>query len=153
MAVTVRPLTEADIPAYVEMAAEFHAACPVSDIMPFDPVGAQSFLASSLDNPTMGVWLSEIDDEIVGICAAVVYPMYFSPANTAAQELWWWLTPAARGSGAAQLMFKKIEEWAKASGAAALFMIALHDDNVERMAKLYGRAGLKPMERSYVKGL
>ena len=153
MPITVRPLTEADVPAYVELAADFHAACPVSDLIPFDPAGTHDFLLASLDNPAMGVWLSEIGGEIVGICAAVIYPMYFSPTNVAAQELWWWLAPAARGSGAAQLMFKKIEEWAKDNGATALFMVALHDDNVERMAKLYGRAGLKPMERSYVKGL
>jgi hypothetical protein len=45
------------------------------------------------------------------------------------------------GSGVAQRMYKDIENWALDSGAVALFMIALHNDNVERMAKLYKRSG------------
>jgi hypothetical protein len=50
-------------------------------------------------------------------------------------------------------MYKDIENWALDSGAVALFMIALHNDNVERMAKLYKRSGFRPMERTFVKGL
>jgi hypothetical protein len=32
-------------------------------------------------------------------------------------------------------------------------MIALHDVNVERMAKMYARSGFRPMERTFIKGL
>jgi GNAT superfamily N-acetyltransferase len=68
-----------------------------------------------------------------------------------AQELWWWLTPASRGSGAGGKMFKQIEQWAQEKGAKALFMIALEDDRAAKMEKVYARAGFKPLERTFIK--
>lgn len=69
------------------------------------------------------------------------------------QELWWWLTPEARGSGAGQMMFKEIERWAASKNATVMFMIALDDENVDRVSKFYRRAGFRPMERTFAKGL
>jgi len=37
--------------------------------------------------------------------------------------------------------------------AAAMFMVALDNDRVETMVKLYGRLGYTPTERAFVKGL
>jgi N-acetylglutamate synthase-like GNAT family acetyltransferase len=68
-----------------------------------------------------------------------------------AQELWWWLTPASRGSGAGGKMFKQIEQWAQEKSAKALFMIALEDDRAAKMEKVYARAGFKPLERTFIK--
>ena len=79
------------------------------------------------------------------------YPLYFNPSACAVQELWWWLTPAARGSGAGGKMFKQIEQWAKERKASALFMIALEDNKAKKMENLYIRAGFKPMERTFIK--
>jgi GNAT superfamily N-acetyltransferase len=80
-----------------------------------------------------------------------VYPLYFNPSALAVQELWWWLTPASRGSGAGGQMFKQIEQWAKDKNASALFMIALEDNRAKKMENLYVRAGFKPMERTFIK--
>ena len=41
---------------------------------------------------------------------------------------------------------------AKENGAAAIFMIALDDDRVEKTSKFYARAGYKPLERTFAKG-
>ena len=62
------------------------------------------------------------------------------------------VTPEARGSGAGQALYKTLEDWAQENGAAALFMIALDDDRVEKTSKFYARAGFKPMERTFIKG-
>jgi RimJ/RimL family protein N-acetyltransferase len=153
MDIVVRPLTEDDLPAYIEMAAAFHADCPVNDLIPFDPEGTADFLTGIMSNENVRAVLAELDGVPVGIAGAALYPMYFSPDSHVVQELWWWLSPSHRGSGAAQRMYKDIENWAKDSGAVALFMIALHNDNVDRMAKMYGRSGFRPMERTFVKGL
>jgi len=147
----VRKATEADLDKYVTLAQAFHAASPMHGVVEFDREGYGQFYLSSLQNESIGVWLAELDNEIVGISGAIAYPLYFSPSAIVVQELWWWLTPDARGSGAGAAMFKQIEAWAKERSASALFMIALEDDRAQKMEKLYSRAGFRPMERTFIK--
>ena len=147
----VRKATADDLAKYTVLAETFHAASPMHGSIEFDAEGYAQFFLSSLQNDSVGIWLAEIDGEIVGICGAVAYPLYFNPAALVVQELWWWLTPSSRGSGAGGQMFKQIEEWAKEKNAAALFMIALEDKRAKKMENLYIRAGFKPMERTFIK--
>jgi GNAT superfamily N-acetyltransferase len=147
----VRKATETDLPKYIVLAESFHMASPMHGVIGFDEAGYSQFYLSSLQNDSVGIWLAEIDDEIVGICGALVYPMYFNPSALVVQELWWWLTPASRGSGAGGKMFKQIEQWSKEKDASALFMIALEDSRAKKMENLYIRAGFKPMERTFIK--
>lgn len=147
----VRKALESDLPQYLILAQAFHAASPMHGSIGFDVPGYSQFYLSSLQNDSIGIWLAEIEDEIVGVCGALVYPLYFNPSALVVQELWWWLTPASRGSGAGGQMFKQIEQWAKDKDAAALFMIALEDNRAKKMENLYIRAGFKPMERTFIK--
>jgi N-acetylglutamate synthase-like GNAT family acetyltransferase len=147
----VRKATEADLPEYIKLAQAFHTASPMHGSISFDVPGYSQFYLSSLQNDSVGIWLAEVDNNIVGICGAVAYPLYFNPSALVVQELWWWLTPASRGSGAGGQMFKQIEQWAKDKDASALFMIALEDNRAKKMENLYIRAGFKPMERTFIK--
>lgn len=147
----VRKATEADLPQYLKLAQAFHAASPMHGSIEFDSLGYSEFYLSSLRNDSVGVWLAESENQIVGICGAVAYPLYFNPSAIVVQELWWWLTPASRGSGAGKQMFNQIEAWAKEKNATALLMIALEDSRVKKMENLYIRAGFRPMERTFIK--
>ena len=147
----VRKATETDLPEYIKLAQAFHTASPMHGSIGFDVPGYSQFYLSSLQNDSDGIWLAEIENKIVGICGALVYPLYFNPSALVVQELWWWLTPASRGSGAGGQMFKQIEQWAKDKNASALFMIALEDNRAKKMENLYIRAGFKPMERTFIK--
>lgn len=119
----------------------------------YDPVGIRAFLSASLENSNILLLLGELDGEIVGVTSCLLYPLYFSPNYQVAQELWWWLTPKARGSGIGQRMFQEIETWAKNKNARALFMIALEDERAAAMEKVYFRAGFRPLERTFIKEL
>ena len=147
----VRKATETDLLEYIKLAQAFHTASPMHGSIGFDVPGYSQFYLSSLQNDSIGIWLAEIENNIVGICGALVYPLYFNPSALVVQELWWWLTPASRGSGAGGQMFKQIEQWAKDKNASALFMIALEDNRAKKMENLYIRAGFKPMERTFIK--
>lgn len=147
----VRKATDKDLNQYVTLAQAFHKASPMHGQIDFDVDGYSKFYLSSLENDGVGVWLAEINNEIVGICGAVAYPLYFNPSAIVVQELWWWLTPKSRGSGAGKEMFKQIESWAKKKNASALFMIALEDNRSKKMENLYARAGFKPIERTFMK--
>ena len=146
----VRQATVADLDVYTDMLAEFHAASPMVDVAEYDPVKIRAFLSTSLENDEILLLVGEMNGEIVGIASCVIYPLYFSQ-STVGQELWWFLTPKARGSGIGKMMFKAMETWSKEKGATALFMIALEDERATAMEKVYFRAGFKPLERTFIK--
>ncbi len=149
----VRQATAEDLDRYIELLANFHAASPMVGVADFDPPKTRAFLAASLENTSILLLVGELDGEIVGVTSCLLYPLYFSPDNQVAQELWWWLTPAARGSGIGHAMFREIEAWAKNKNARALFMIALEDERAAAMEKVYFRAGFRPLERTFIKEL
>jgi len=152
MTITIRRPEYADLGRYTELAVEFIKSAPISKLVAITPDNVADFLVRAMDNPNVGMWMAVKNGAIVGICGALHYPLYFGPQHTIAQELWWWLTPDARGSGAGQAMYKTLEAWAKENGAAAIFMIALDDDRVKKTSKFYERAGYMPLERTFAKG-
>lgn len=152
-AITVREATDADLLEYLKLSADFHAASPMQRVCEFEPEGFKEFVLAAIDNPDICILLAELNGEIVGITGGIVYPLYFSPSHKVSQELWWWLTPAARGSGVGNKMFKHLQLWSKERGAKTIFMIALEDERAEKMEKVYCRAGFEPMERTFMKGI
>jgi len=153
MSVTVRPATVEDIPCYMDLAAAFVATTPVNHLIPFDRECTAAFVEGALENENMIVLVAEDAGELIGITAAIAYPMYFNPAKLVAQELWWYIKPDARGGTASKLLFQEIEKWGMSKQAAAMFMVALDNDRVDTMVKMYGRLGYTPTERAFVKGL
>jgi len=152
-AITVREATDADLSEYLKLSADFHAASPMQRVCEFEPEGFKEFVLAAIDNQDICILLAELNGEIVGITGGIVYPLYFSPSHKVSQELWWWLTPAARGSGVGNKMFKHLQLWSKERGAKTIFMIALEDERAEKMEKVYCRAGFEPMERTFMKGI
>lgn len=151
--VIVRPAITEDLDAYVNLAADFHEASPMKGVADFDPPGIRAFLARLLENNDALVLVAELDGEIAGITACLLYPLYFSPNNQVVQELWWWLTPEARGNGVGKKMYQAIELWAKSRNAKAVFMIALEDERAATMEKIYFQAGFRALERTFIKEL
>jgi len=151
--IIVRNAVEADLPIYLQLSADFHAASPMQRVCEFEPDGFKEFVLGAMDNPDICILAAELNGEIVGITGGIIYPLYFSPSHKVAQELWWWLTPAARGSGVGNKMFKHLQLWSKERGAKTIFMIALEDERAEKMEKVYCRAGFEPMERTFMKGI
>lgn len=147
-----RAATLADLPSCLDLTARFHAASPISGAAPFDRDGMAVTLREMMTNPRAGVWLAILNDQPVGIAGALMYPLYFNPAYEVVQELFWWLNPDARGSGAGENLFQSIQNWAKDMGANVVFMVALDDSRVGKMDRFYKRAGFHPMERTYMKG-
>jgi len=151
--IIVRDAVEEDLPIYLQLSADFHAASPMQRVCEFEPEGFKEFVLGAMDNPDICILAAELNGEIVGITGGIIYPLYFSPSHKVAQELWWWLTPAARGSGVGNKMFKHLQLWSKERGAKTIFMIALEDEKAEKMEKVYCRAGFEPMERTFMKGI
>ncbi len=151
--VTVRKVTQEDSLVYLEVLSKFHEASPMNKVCEMDREGSLEFLDGALKNPDFGIFLAEMNGQVIGGGGGLVYPLYFCKSHLVAQELWWWLAPKARGSGGGNLMFKELQSWAKERGAKTIFMIALEDERSAKMEKVYCRAGFEPMERTFMKGI
>jgi GNAT superfamily N-acetyltransferase len=151
--VKVTKALHSDIEEYLVISAKFHNNSTIKDYAKFDVESMYTFLLNALSNPDIVIFVCKDNNKLIGITAGLVFPLYFNHNYKVAQELWWWLEPEARGTGAGDLMYKALESWAKEKEANAVFMIALEDKKVETMAKLYKRKGFVGTERTFIKEL
>ncbi len=137
----IRDATHADVPDLLAMAKEFAAAAyPEIELVAADFMTTCNELVSR----ETGVLL--VSDR--GMLGALIYPMYFNAGHLHAQELFWW----DRGGEGAQLR-TTLEDRARDAGAATLAMLCVDTLRPEAVAAVYGRAGYRPGERSFIKVL
>ncbi len=147
----VRLAEKSDKAGIIEQARAFFAASPMASRVGFDADGFGAFLDQVEASDAAQVWVVDKAGEIVGISGAMAFPLYFAPSVTIAQELFWWIDPAERGTTAAKQMMFEIEGWAEQIGASQLFMIALENERAAAMERVYSRSGFSPIERTFTK--
>lgn len=147
----VRAAEKSDRAGIIAQARAFVAASPMGQRVAFDEAGFGAFLDSIDGTDTAQVWVVDKGGEVVGIAGALAFPLYFAPSVTVAQELFWWIDPAERGTSAGKQMMFAIESWAEQIGADQLFMIALENDRSATMERVYSRQGFSPIERTFTK--
>lgn len=78
---------------------------------------------------------------------------YNDPCSGAllATELFWFVSPAARGHGVKLL--RAFEEWAHGLGCESVQMVHLMDSMPQKLGRFYARAGYEAMEIRYTKAL
>lgn len=135
----------ADLDECLRMGREFTRAAGVDS--------DDESMAATLLNRIEAGGLFVVGEPIVGMAAILVYPNYYRLADLAAQEMFWWVDPAARRNGAGVALFDCIRREAKAQGAKSLTMVALDGLDGERIAGMYMNAGFVPRERSFVRSL
>lgn len=92
-------------------------------------------------------------DPVNGMVGGLAYPAYYNRSLCSAQELFWFVDPNARRSGAGQALFDALQEWAREKGAHTLTMVTLDDLDGERVADFYCSRGYRPLERNFMKVL
>ena len=133
----IRRATEADIPAIVEMGAEFHEFGPYRDI-PYDPEATGAFVGGVIHAGAVFIH----DQGMIGGC---LVPLYFNPRHFIASELFWWAKRDGRG------LLRAFEGWARETGARAVTLSALETDRVNLTAKLFERLGYQRREIGFLK--
>lgn len=136
----IRKATPEDLPRCLNMGAAFHAYSPYRDIL-FDPAAFETFLLNLMEKGALLV-------SDTGMIAGVLSPLYFNPAYSLGAELLWW---APEGGG--RELREAFEDWAEEQGAHAVQFSALADDQAERVAAIYAKAGYRPVETGYLKEL
>lgn len=144
----IRKPTEADIPSIVEMGKRFHAESVYSEMIGFNPEAFARSLAHFIASDVMLFFVLESEGEIIGAICGAVAPHYMT-GELAASELFWWVTPEARGYG-----LKLLDAFEQASierGAKVGGMVAPRGS--EQLARVYAHKGYAMSETVFVKGL
>ena len=144
----VRPATDRDLPAIVELGRRFHACS--GEAVAYDVNSADATARGLMQ---MGfVLLAEAGEGPVGMIGVAVVPMFFNYARTLAQELMWWVDEDGRSAGTALALLRAAEAEARARGACRLQMIALAS-SPPHVARLYERLGYQHRETAFSKDL
>ena len=76
----------------------------------------EQLLSNLMSNPDGVIFVSEVDDEVVGFLAGVIQPSIISHMKIAL-ELAWFVNKRARGSARAIQLVEAFEGWSKDNGA------------------------------------
>jgi len=94
------------------------------------------------------IFIDEREGKITGTIGAVVHPDGYSK-QTAVEEMFWFVRSACRGGGLA--LYRALEAWARARGAAVIRMVHLLDVMPEKVSDFYRRVGFEAIEVHYSK--
>lgn len=143
----VRDATDDDLPALLELAADFWRVSGYDADGDFDPMHTAQHIGFIR---TAGFLLvAERDGVVVGMLGMIAAPGLCSPARKA-HEVCWWVAPSARRSSAALRLYRAIEPRVRAMGLAGYVMTHLTSSPAE-VASIYEHGGAKLTELSYTK--
>lgn len=85
--------------------------------------------------------------ERLGFLAGVAAPHWLNPDITLAQEILWWVTPTARGTGAGRLLLDDFLAWGRTVGQQITVTVELHEPQVGDVLR---RRGFLPRESAWL---
>jgi GNAT superfamily N-acetyltransferase len=106
-----------------------------------------------VDSSMFGVFVAEIDGELIAMFVAVIGPVWFSPSRLMASELAWWVEPKARNTPVAIRLLKFYEDWAKGKNAECVCMGSIETDKGPNVERMLNKLGYTKCETKYFKGV
>ena len=94
----------------------------------------------------------DVDGKAVGILAAIMTSVWYSPSTKVAQEMMWWVNEEYRGTIASIKLIKAYENWAREQGAQIIAMCDLVIEGHEPVGTTLNKLGYEMSERTYIKG-
>ena len=141
----IRDATPDDIPRLVAMGERFLTETVYLDRrVPINPVAMARTVAFLLASDLGAVFVSERQGTVVGMIGLLLFenPITGEPTVT---ELFWWTEVEQRGPESIRLLHRG-EQWARASGAVKMHMVAPVDS---RIGRLYQRRGYEELETNW----
>lgn len=137
----IRQATSDDLPRLMDVAAQFWALTPWSDMgIERDDIAICSTLENAIENGSCFV-----GDK--GVIFGFMGPVWAAPQNKIAVELAWW------GAGEGMELLEAFETWAKDNGAIGVQMSTLGSVHDARTEEKLIKAGYRVSERGLFKGL
>ena len=143
----IRPATDSDVPAMVEMGRRFADTYRLPATMDH----AADVLRQMIHSPNALVLVAQSDGMLVGLLVAAITGPWFDPTARVATELAWWADVEERNTAHGVRMVLELERWAQEQGATHVCLSDLAADDTFPYAKLFDRLGYKVVERCHVK--
>ncbi len=148
---TIREATPNDLPALVDMGAQFWRDSVYHDALgPATKDGLAETAEKLMEGPDRALFVAEQDGELIGMIGMAIYPHPVQHGRIAA-EVTWWVDPDSRGTAGVRLL-RHAEEWAREQPDVNVLQIGAPDgeDDLEALcvAKGYSR-----LESSFSKRL
>ena len=144
----IRPAVSSDIQKLTDMAQVF-----VKDL-PFEATIDVPHLSAAMEHLISGdMGCVFVNDEVTAAIGGMVYPHFFNPNMTMAQEMFWWVNPDARKSRTGLLLLAALEDWAVEKGATIFTMMCLDGVYTGPLEALYQKRGFTPLEHHFAKVL
>lgn len=147
----IRPPVPEDAKELARMGQAFFDGTPLTNIMDFDPASLFALIVSGGDSSQFYVY--EENGRVGGAAGVIAFPHPFNNNVLIAQELFWWVDEEFRGSNAGKELYRGITEWAKSVGSVGMIMVAIENECVSRVERLYNHYGYAKLEHAYLKGL
>ncbi len=144
----VRELTVEELPLVREVAEAFAREAPASREFSW-PIALKNwkqFYAQAIAT-IFALW----DDRcVVGALGGFVFPDV-NDGQLRATEFFWYVLAAYRGSGEAQTLVDRFEEWAHERGAKYTIMASLEGMHEKALDRYYLRRGYQRLDHTYIK--
>lgn len=145
----IRQVVHGDLAKLAEFGAEFYRVGALPGR--FDPDYFARFWSESISLGRGVIVVGEVGGSVAGTIGGLLYE---DPNNgdLVAQEMFWWLDPAFRGSGGVRLL-DVFEDWADKVGAVRVVMTAVHGLREKALGRLYAGRGYREVETNYVRAI
>lgn len=146
----IRPATEWDFDALIEMGRAFNEEAGYSEDVPFHPA---SFLRTlKLLTEAKLLLVADKDGDVVGMAAADVAPSICNRSILVGREAFWYVLPEHRKGLGGQIL-DALEFNARAYGATLFDVVAEEGKRNDALARLYRARGYSPAEHTFRKVL
>lgn len=147
----IRLATADDLPTLVIFGRHFYEHTLFRQWIAYSEAGAEANFRQMIDNGML--FCAVIDEKVVGTIGAIVGPCLINTDHGMAAEMFWWVEPEFRRSGAGDKLMDAVEAEAKSRGITFFSMVALEGGTVEQAGRIYEKRGYIPMERVWLKVL
>lgn len=145
--VTVREMTEYDIPEIVALGGMMHDESQYR-VLEFAPEEVAAMCYKAIDDYSMLAIVAEVDGKIVGMVGAYMTRYQYGYALVA-QDHVVYVHPDHRGSLAFYKMIVNYVTWARQKGAEMVFVAQTTGENQEKIEQLYTRIGFEKVGSLY----
>lgn len=142
---------KADLPEVLNFCRRFWASLDYSRHIPFDVKTSLQTLQDMLADGML--FVAEEDLILAGMIGGVVSHSFVNANTLVGAELFFWVQPEFRRSGAGKALMDAIEARARERGCTLWSMIAIDTMGAEKVGAMYERAGYTRTEWSYAKVL
>ena len=146
----IRKATIDDLDQIVEMANRFIAFAPHLSLIRHSADDIVNTVKSVLESGI--IFVIDVDGRAVGILAAMMTSVWYSPSTKLAAEIMWWVNEEHRGTIASIKLIRTYENWAREQGAQIIAMCDLVIKGHEPVGTTLNRLGYEMSERTYIKG-